>query len=259
MTLRQAQGKKNMEKKRFKIAALADIHVHETSQGLYKELFKSISDQADIVLLCGDLTDLGLQKEAEVLAEELQTMRIPVVAVLGNHDYESGMPEKVSEILKTAKVYMLEGTDYLFEHNGKQYGITGVKGFGGGFQPYMWSRFGEPEQKAFYDALAQEIQALENGLNRLRHLEKGHCFVMTHFAPIRATLHGEIPELYAFLGSTRMEEVIDRYENVAAVVHGHSHFGAPEGKTTKGIPVFNVAYPLMQRVNAKQPFRIIEL
>lgn len=154
---------------------------------------------------------------------------------------------------------MLEGTDFLYEKNGNQYGITGVKGFGGGFQPYMWARFGEKEQKAFYDALAHEIQALENGLNRLQHLPPNQCIVMMHYSPIRATLQGEIPELYAFLGSTRLEEVIDRYANVAAVFHGHSHFGHPTGKTSKGIPVYNVAYPLMQRISQKQPYRIIEL
>lgn len=248
-----------MKQETLKIAALSDIHVHETSVGQYKDLFGEIAEKADMMLLCGDLTDLGTVTEAEVLAEQLRSVRIPIIAVLGNHDHESEIPEEVSRILKSANVFMLEGTDYLFDHQGKQYGITGVKGFGGGFQPYMWNRFGEIEQKAFYDALAKEIQALENGLNRLRHLEKGHCIVMMHFAPIRATLHGEIPELYAFLGSTRMEEVIDRYENIAAVVHGHAHFGSPEGKTVKGIPVYNVAYPLMQRINPKQPYRIIEL
>jgi Icc-related predicted phosphoesterase len=247
------------ENEKLKIAALADIHVHETSTGVYKELFSKLSDEADILMLCGDLTDLGLPKEAEVLANELSTVRIPVVAVLGNHDYESDTPNEVSDILKSAKVFMLEGTDYLFTHHGEEYGITGIKGFGGGFQPYMWGRFGEVEQKAFYDALAKEMQALENGLNRLQHLAPNHALVMMHYAPIRATLHGEIPELYAFLGSSRMEEVIDRYENVAAVIHGHAHFGAPEGKTTKGIPVYNVAYPLMQRLHPKTPYKIIEL
>jgi Icc-related predicted phosphoesterase len=251
--------KNGTSSQKFRIAALADIHVHETSSGQYKELFLHLSETVDMILLCGDLTDLGTEKEAQVLSEELSVVRIPIIAVLGNHDHESDNVEVVSQILKDAKVYMLEGTDYLFEHGGKQYGITGVKGFGGGFLPYMWARFGEREQKAFYDALAKEIQALENGLNRLRHLPKGHCLVMTHFAPIRGTLHGEIPELYAFLGSTRMEEVIDRYDNIAAVIHGHSHFGHPEGKTTKGIPVYNVAYPLMQRINPKQPYRILEL
>ncbi len=248
-----------MTSEKIKIAALADLHVHETSAGQYKELFTKLSEEVDIMLLCGDLTDLGLPKEATVLAQELQEIRIPVVAVLGNHDYESEQQKEVSDILKSAHVFMLEGTDYLFEKNGKTYGITGVKGFGGGFLPHMWSRFGEPEQKAFYDALAHEIQVLENGLNRLQHVSKNHCVVMMHYAPIRATVHGEIPELYAFLGSTRLEEVIDRYENIAAVFHGHSHFGAPEGKTVKGIPVYNVAYPLMQRVNPKQPYKIIEI
>lgn len=249
-----------MDKKndKLKIAALADIHVHETSSGEYKQLFSEISEKADIFLLCGDLTDLGLPEEARVLAQELSVCKIPIVAVLGNHDYESDKPKEVAEILKQAGVFMLEGTDYLHEKNGKQYGITGVKGFGGGFRPYMWGRFGEPEQKAFYDAIAKEVQALENGLNRIQHLPKEQILTLMHFSPIRGTLQGEIPELYAFLGSTRLEEVIDRYE-LAAVIHGHAHFGSPEGKTAKGIPVYNVAYPLMQRVNPTKPYKLLEL
>lgn len=248
-----------MNQEKIKIAAMADLHIQEASQGLYADIFSEISEKADLLLLCGDLTELGLPIEAHVLSEELASCRIPVIAVLGNHDYESEKQDEVITILKDANVYMLEGTDYLFEKNGKEYGITGVKGFGGGFMPYMWGRFGEIEQKAFYDALATEIQALENGLNRLRHLSKGHCVVMMHYSPIRGTLHGEVPELYPFLGSTRLEEVIDRYENIAAVFHGHSHFGAPSGKTLKEIPVYNVAYPLMQRLSPKQPYRILEL
>lgn len=243
---------------KLKIAALADIHVHETSSGQYKTLFSEISEKADIFVLCGDLTDLGLPEEAQVLVQELSVVKIPIVAVLGNHDYESDKPTEVSEILKQAGVFMLEGTDYLHEKNGKQYGITGVKGFGGGFRPSMWGRFGEPEQKAFYDAIAKEVQALENGLNRIQHIPKERSLVIMHFSPIRETLQGEIPELYAFLGSTRLEEVINRYE-LAAVIHGHAHYGSPKGKTMKGIPVYNVAYPLMQRVSPKQPYLLLEL
>lgn len=247
------------KQEKLKIAAIGDLHIHETSIGVYKEIFTQISEKADILLLCGDLTDLGLPKEAEVLVQELTGILIPIVAVLGNHDYDSDQTEKVTEILKAGNIHLLEGTDFLYHKNGKEYGITGVKGFGGGFQPHMWGRFGEPEQKEFYDAIVKEVQALENGLNRLQHLPPGQCVIMMHYAPIRATLQGEIPELYAFLGSTRLEEVIDRYDNIAAVIHGHSHFGSPSGKTAKGIPVYNVAYPLMQRIFSKQPYLLLEI
>lgn len=243
---------------KLKIAALADIHVHETSAGAYKELFAEISQKADLLVLCGDLTDLGSPKEAEVLAGELLEARIPVIGVLGNHDYESDKQEEVANILKTAHMHVLEGTEYVFEKNGKSYGFTGVKGFGGGFRPYMWGRFGELEQKEFYDAVAKEVQALENGINKLRDLPPEQIVVLMHFSPIRDTLNGEIPELYPFLGSTRLEEVVDRF-NIAAVIHGHAHFGSHKGKTEKGIPVYNVAYPLMKRIAPTQPYAILEI
>lgn len=243
---------------KLRIAAIGDIHIKETSRGTYQSLFEEISKTADVLLLCGDLCDLGLMTEAEILVKELAACTIPIVAVLGNHDYESNNQNEILKLLQSHKVNMLHGTEYILEKNGKKYGFAGVKGFGGGFRPSMWGRFGEPEQKAFYDAISGEVQQLENGLNRLMRtsdLEK--MFVLLHFSPIRETLEGEVQELYAFLGSTRLEEVIDRYP-VAAVFHGHAHFGSPKGKTDKDIPVYNVAYPLMQKVYPKQPYLLVE-
>lgn len=243
----------------IRIAAIADIHVTETSQGMYHEMFTEISERADVLAICGDLTRLGLISEVEVLIKELAYCSIPIVLVLGNHDYESNKQADIVHMLQDKNIHVLHGTEYIFEKDGKKYGFTGVKGFGGGFRPSMWGRFGEREQKEFYDAVASEVQQLEIGLDQLtRYSELEKIIVLLHFAPIRETLHGELAELYPFLGSTRLEEVIDRYD-VSAVFHGHAHFGYWEGKTAKGIPVYNVAYPLMKKLDEKKPYRIVEL
>ncbi len=253
MTTQQNQQDK------LRIAAISDLHVRETSRDVYQAMFAEMSQKADIILLCGDLTDLGMMTEAQILVKEVGASTIPVVAVLGNHDYESNNQEEIARLLQSNRVNVLNGTEFIYEKNGKKYGFTGVKGFGGGFRPSMWGRFGEPEQKAFYDAVAGETQQLENGLNRLmRTADLEKMFVLLHFSPIRETLHGELIELYAFLGSSRLEEVIERYP-VAAVFHGHAHFGFPKGKTEKGIPVYNVALPIMQKTNPKQPYAIVEV
>lgn len=243
---------------KIKVAAISDIHVKETSTGKYRQLFSDINEKADILLLCGDLTDLGLIREAEILLEDLLVCKIPIVAVLGNHDYESDNQQKIHEMFTSQKIRVLDGTEFVFEKNGKKIGFTGVKGFGGGFNPYMWGRFGEKEQKEFYDAIAQEVQHLELGLGKLQSLELDHRFVLLHFAPIRTTVEGDIIEMFPFLGSSRLEEVIDRYEE-STVIHGHSHHGKPEGKTLRGFPVYNVAYPIMEKLNPKAPYLLLEV
>lgn len=246
-----------MQHKKIKIAATGDLHIQKDSAGMYKPMFNEISENADIVILCGDLTDLGTEEEAHVLAEEIGVSTIPVVAVLGNHDFESDLQKKITEILQAKNIHVLDGTDFIFHKYDKSYGITGVKGFGGGFRPSMWGRFGEKEQKEFYDAINKEVQKLENGLNKLQSLETDYMIVVLHFSPIRQTLEGELQELYPFLGSTRLEEVIDRY-NVNAVVHGHAHHGCPEGKTEHNIPVYNVSKSVQEKHHQK-PYFIFEI
>ncbi len=249
----------NQNNHKLKIAALGDLHVKETSRGMYQSLFEEVSKNADLLILCGDLTDLGLISEAEVLVKELQSATIPKIAVLGNHDYESDKQSDITQLLQKSGVTVLYGTEHILEKEGRKYGFTGAKGFGGGFRPSMWGRFGETEQKAFYDAIAGEVQQLENGINRLmRTADLAKMIVLLHFSPIRETLHGELPELYPFLGSTRLEEVIDRYP-ISAVFHGHSHFGYPKGKTDKGIAVYNCAYPLMQKTSPGKPYALVEI
>lgn len=239
------------------IAAIGDLHVRETSEGAYQQIFEEISKEADILLLCGDLTDLGLTEEAEVLVRELHHCTIPVLGVLGNHDYHNDKQHEVAQILQNYKVIFIHGTEYIYEKNGKKYGFTGAKGFGGGFKPNMWGRFGEHEQKEFYDAVAKEVEVLENGLTRIVSPEIEKRFVVLHYSPIRSTLEGELQELYPFLGSTRLEEVINRYE-VTAVFHGHSHYGSPEGRTANKVPVYNVALSVMKKLNEKKQYRLVE-
>ena len=237
---------------KIKIVALGDIHVGDTMHGAYSELFQQISQDADLFLLCGDLTQHGRADEARVLAEEFKTLTIPKLAVLGNHDFESNESEEIKKVLKDVGVIFLD--EEFFELGA--IGFTGVKGFGGGFGPYMLSYFGEPEIKAFVQAAIDETQQLEIGLGKLSHKEKK--VVIMHYAPIYQTLIGEDTAIYPFLGATRFEEVIDRF-GANLVFHGHAHYGTPHGKTAKGTDVYNVAFPLMQKLHGKKPYKVIEL
>lgn len=216
-----------------RVAALGDLHMKEDAAGYYKDLFSELNDTADILCLAGDLTDFGKTREAENLAEDLRHLKIPVVAVLGNHDYECGQPEEVSRILRQAGVCMLGEN----AHVHKGIGFAGVKGFGGGFGRRMLGAFGEPAVKAFVQETIEECHKLEIALRSLRTEKK---IVVLHYAPIEETVVGEPEQIFAYLGCSRLAETIDRFE-VTAVVHGHAHRGTYKGKTPKGVPVFNVA------------------
>lgn len=240
-----------MDRKKLRIAAVGDIHVKESSGGNYANLFLEISEKADILVLCGDLTDHGLQTEAEVLAHELQSLRIPVIGVLGNHDYENDQADEVKNILRSAKLFMVDEEE--FEINGV--GFVGVKGFGGGFGKYTLNPFGEPAMKAFVQETVNEALKLESLLARLTINKK---VVIMHYSPIEETIVSEPASIHPFLGSSRFEEPINRYEP-DVVFHGHSDYGKLSGKTTKGIPVFNVALPLLKSQTPKQSYKIFEL
>lgn len=235
-----------------RIAAVADIHCSRTSQGAFRELFEAVNKSADVLLLGGDLTDYGLPEEADILAQELAHLKVPVLAVLGNHDHESGKQDDVSAILREAGVVMLDGGAY--EVCG--IGFAGTKGFGGGFGRGMLAPWGEAAVKSFVQEAVNEAQKLESALAGLKTKQK---IVLLHYAPVRATVEGEPPEVFAFLGSSRLEEPLARYP-VTAVFHGHAHKGTFEGKTGSGIPVYNVAAPvLMQRFPDRPPFFLLEL
>jgi Icc-related predicted phosphoesterase len=225
---------------KIRLAALGDLHVGENAPHPYRELFARISQEADVLALCGDLTNFGKSPEAEILAEDLQACSIPIVGVLGNHDYECGQPHEVSRILHQAGVKLLEGEAYEIEG----VGFAGGKGFIGGYGRNMLSAFGEPAIKAFVQASIDENLKLESSL---RMLKTDRTVVVLHYSPIAETLAGEPPEIFPFLGSARMGETIDRFEGVKFVLHGHAHSGVFEGRTPKGVPVFNVARPVLTR------------
>ena len=235
-----------------RVAAVGDLHVHQNSSDSLQILFEKISKNADVLALCGDLTHLGLPQEAEKLVNDLRSCRIPVVAVLGNHDYQSGQHEDVKKVLSAAKVTMLEESE-TFELNGV--GFAGAKGFGGGFDKHMLTPFGEESIKHFVTEAVNESLRLEVALNSLR-TEK--TVVILHYSPIAATVAGEPPEIFPFLGSSRLAETIDHFD-VNAVFHGHAHHGTCQGKTTKGTPVYNCCMQLMQSVNSEQPYALVEI
>lgn len=237
----------------LRIAAMGDLHVSKSSQGVFQPLFSQISNAADVLLLCGDFTDYGLPDEARVLARELSAaVKIPVIAVLGNHDFEGGKADEIRHILMDGGVTVLDGE--ATEVHG--IGFAGVKGFAGGFGRGALGPWGERAIKAFVQEAVDEALKLEAALARLRTQKR---VALLHYSPIRATVEGEPPEIYAYLGSSRLEEPINRYR-VSAVFHGHAHRGTPEGRTSTGVPVHNVAMPLLMRVAPdRPPFLIVEV
>lgn len=241
------------DKDTLRIAAVADLHVKKTSQGGLQPLFAKATETADVILLCGDLTDYGAPDEARVLAKDITTyLRIPAIGVLGNHDFETGRQDEIKQILIDAGVTMLDGD--VVELGGV--GFAGVKGFGGGFGRRSLGAWGEEIIKKFVHETIEEALKLEAALARLRTPQK---IAVLHYAPIQATVEGEPPEIIAFLGSTRLEEPIDRYR-VSTVFHGHAHHGSLEGKTKAGAAVYNVAMPLLKKKFPDQlPFRVFQI
>ena len=241
------------ERDTLRIASMADIHVKKTSAGMLQPIFSKITESADVLLLCGDLTDYGTPEEGKILAKEItSSLRIPAIAVLGNHDLESNQEKELVQILSDAGVVVLDGDSY--ELHGV--GFAGVKGFGGGFGRRALGAWGEKIIKDFVHETINESLKLEAALARLRMPQK---IALLHYSPIQATIGGEPPEIAAFLGSSRLEEPLDRYR-VSAVFHGHAHRGSPEGRTKGNAPVYNVAmHVLATAFPSEPPFRIVEV
>jgi Icc-related predicted phosphoesterase len=235
------------------IGALADLHFGKSLDGPSHEALVEASRVCDVLLLCGDLTDHGLPEEAAGLVRELQrAVNVPMVGVLGNHDFESGKPEEVARIMTDGGVAMLDGDS----HEVEGVGFAGVKGFAGGFGKRALGPWGEQIIKQFVHEAVGEALKLESALARLRRRPR---IAVLHYSPIQETVEGEPLEIYPFLGSSRLEEPMVRYA-VNAVFHGHAHRGRPEGKLASGAPVYNVSVALLQRVYPDRlPFRIFEL
>jgi Icc-related predicted phosphoesterase len=235
-----------------RLAALSDLHYSKSSQGALQSLFNQIADTADVLVLCGDLTDYGLAEEARILAKDLAAVKIPVVSVLGNHDFEAGEEREIVQILTDVGVKMLDGDTWEF----RGVGFAGVRGFCGGFGRGALGPWGEKIIKDFVHEAVQESLKLESALARLTSPQR---VVLLHYSPVRATVEGEPLEIFPFLGSSRLEEPLGRFD-VTVVFHGHAHKGAPEGRTATGIPVYNVSHSVLKASYPdRPPFRLFEV
>jgi len=244
-----------MTETKIKIAALGDLHTRISDKRKWVANFTEISKKANILVLCGDLTDSGDEEEAQVLAEELKACSIPVIAVLGNHDFEKGRQKLIRQILQENKVTILEGESVVVEN----IGFAGTKGFGGGFDNHMLSMFGEDAMKAFVQEAVNESLQLDRALARLeQEFPDILKIALLHYSPIKETVIGESEQIYPFLGSSRLVEPLHR-RKVFAAFHGHAHAGKFQGVTSGGVKVFNVALPVLNAVNKDLPFYILEV
>ncbi len=235
-----------------RVAAIGDLHHSRNAPaGSLQPLLGQINQCADILVLCGDLTDYGMPDEARALAREMAVVKIPTVGVLGNHDFESSQQAELKPILADAGITLLDGdsTEIL------GIGFAGVKGFAGGFGRRALGPWGEDIIKSFVREAVDEALKLESALARLRNDQR---IAILHYAPVQDTVEGEPLEIFPFLGCSRLEEPLGRYP-VTAVFHGHAHHGRPEGRTTKGVPVFNVSMSLMREVFPERPFRVLDV
>lgn len=241
------------EQGKIRIAAVGDIHVKVKDKGKWQEPFRAVSERADVLLLCGDLTDTGLKEEAEVLVAELEACSIPVLAVLGNHDHESGTPDAVIDTIKD-HLHYLDGDTFIM--NG--IGFAGIKGFGGGFDRYKMPAYGEEVNKHFVQVVKDEAAKLDKALQKLEDDPQVRKKVaVLHYAPVEETIVGEPVQIFSFLGSSYLEEPLDKHA-VSLAFHGHAHIGTLEGTTKGGCRVFNVAVQILRNNGLKLPFYLIE-
>jgi len=235
----------------MRIAASADLHFSPQSYAKLKEQFERVRDDADVLVLAGDLTNYGQPEEMEPLLNVLVRLRLPTVVVLGNHDYESGREQELCRMLISAGVKVLDGSGY--ERDGV--GFAGTKGFVGGFGRGVLTAFGEREIKDFVRASVDEAMKLERGMSQLRAQKR---VIVVHYSPIAETVQGEAPEIFPFLGTSRLAEVIDRH-GADLVLHGHAHHGQLEGRTAGGVPVHNVSISLLQAQTPSLVYRVFDM
>jgi Icc-related predicted phosphoesterase len=235
----------------MRIAATADLHFSAARHNVLHDQLSRVRDQADVLVLAGDLTNYGKAEEMEPLLNVVVRSRIPTIAVLGNHDYESGRQDELMRMMEASGIKVLDGTAY--ERDGV--GFAGTKGFVGGFGRGLLTAFGEPEIKQFVQASIDEALKLERAMAQLRTPKR---VVVIHYSPIAATVQGEAAEIFPFLGTTRLAEVVDRH-GADLVLHGHAHHGQLEGKTIGGSPVYNVAITLLQAREPSAVYRVFDI
>lgn len=237
----------------LRIAAVADLHYGRGTRKQKSVVLARASEESDVLLLCGDLTDHGLPEEAQKLVEDVdQHVGGPVFGVFGNHDLQVDRADELVGVFDEGGVQILDGECTTVQG----VGFAGVRGFGGGFDDLAVHPFGEPELKEFIGVTVNEALKLETALSRL---DTEHRVVLLHYAPVRGTVEGEPCELIAFLGSSRLEDPINHHR-ATVVFHGHAHKGSPEATTSNGIPVYNVSIPLLEHhFPHRPPFRIFEI
>lgn len=235
----------------MRIAATADLHFTAQRFSILQDQLNKVRDEADVFLLAGDLTNFGKADEMEPLLNAIVRLRIPTIAVLGNHDYESGQEAELMRMMTTAGIKVLDGSAYERD----AVGFAGTKGFLGGFGRGVLTAFGEPEVKTFVRASIEEALKLERAMSQLRTPKR---VVLLHYAPIVTTVEGEGLEIYPFMGTSRLAEVIDRH-GADLVIHGHAHNGKLEGRTTAGIPVYNVAITLLESQKPSAVYRVFDV
>jgi Icc-related predicted phosphoesterase len=235
----------------MRIAATADLHFTGSLHSALLDQLGRVRDSADVLVVAGDLTNFGQPEEMEPLLNVVVRSRIPTIMVLGNHDYESGKQAELTRMMVGAGIKVLDGTAY--ERDGV--GFAGTKGFPGGFGRGVLTAFGEPEIKQFVQAAIDETLKLERAMSQLRAPKR---VVVLHYSPIAGTVQGEAAEIYPFLGTSRLAEVVDR-QGADLVLHGHAHHGQPDGRTTAGVPVHNVAITLLQAQQPSAAYRVFDI
>lgn len=228
----------------MRVAAIGDVHIGPDSVGTFQPGLSALSEDADVLLLAGDLTKCGTVEEAELFADELADVEVPMVAVLGNHDHHADHPREVADVLRHHGITVLEGASKVLHVGGCRLGVAGVKGFGGGFADMAASAFGEHEMKAFVRHTQVVAARLQTELERLADAGCDHRIALMHYAPVADTVAGERREIYPFLGSQLLGEAVDE-AGADLVVHGHAHSGVEHGTTPGGVPVRNVALPVI--------------
>ncbi|HEY1264917.1 MAG TPA: metallophosphoesterase [Terriglobales bacterium] len=235
----------------MRIAATADLHFTPTRYSALRDQLNRVRDEADVFVVAGDLTNFGKPEEMEPLVNALVRLRVPTITVLGNHDYESGREADLARMMGAEGIKVLDGSAY--ERDGV--GFAGTKGFVGGFGRGMLTAFGEPEIKTFVRAAIDEAVKLERAMAQLRTPKR---VVVLHYSPIAATVCGEAPEIYPYLGTSRLAEVVDRH-GADLILHGHAHNGKLDGKTPGGVAVHNVAITLLQAQQPPGVYRVFEV
>jgi Icc-related predicted phosphoesterase len=235
----------------MRVAAVGDLHGGRASTRAQVARLHEVGQEADLLLLAGDVTDHGQPEQSVQLAEELARVTVPIVAVLGNHDFEHGRPFAVADALEQVGVRVLDGTSATFS----SVGVAGVKGFGGGFDPRQLGAFGEPLMKNFVAEIEQEADKLAHALAKL---QTRHKIALLHYAPIAGTLEGEPREIFPFLGSSKLAKAADR-NGATMIVHGHAHAGVFAGATAGGVPVYNVAASVLRRMEPPRAYAVFDL